>query len=56
MSNGGAPMSTAISLKTLKLLLSPLIPPSPDSGQETFELSAREINVLKQLSDGLNYK
>lgn len=56
ITNGGAPMSPAIALKTLKLLRNPLTPSTPDSEQETFELSAREINVLEQLSEGLNYK
>lgn len=56
ITNGGAPMSPAIALKTLKLLRSPLPTNTSNSDQETFELSAREINVLEQLSEGLNYK
>lgn len=52
--NGGAAMTPSIALKTLKLLRNPV--DIPDEGQqETVKLSARETEVLEQLSKGLNY-
>lgn len=51
--NGGAAMNPSIALKTLKLLRNPV-----DFDNKTVEdvkLSAREIEVLEQLSKGLNY-
>lgn len=52
--NGGAAMNPSIALKTLKLLRNPF-----DFGNkaqsEDIKLSSREIEVLEQLSKGLNY-
>ncbi len=52
--NGGAAMTPSIALKTLKLLREPV---SFDDAQATEEvtLTAREIEVLEQLSKGLKY-
>lgn len=51
--NGGAPMSPSIAFKALKLLRNPMeIHPSKSNGN--FELTKREIEVLEQLSTGLN--
>lgn len=52
--NGGAAMTPSIALKTLKLLREPV---SFDDLQATEEVSltAREIEVLEQLSKGLKY-
>ena len=50
---GGATMTPSIALKTLKLLRNA---PAPGSAKgEDFSLSAREIEVLEQLSKGLKY-
>lgn len=53
---GGAPMSSGIALKALKLLRSPLesAPMKMDENQEA--LSKRETEVLTQLSKGFDYK
>lgn len=51
--NGGATMTPSIALKTLKLLRSPLEINSDEA--EEVKLSAREIEVLEQLSKGLKY-
>lgn len=52
---GGASMSPSIALKTLKLLRNP-----PDFTQNEssvdYQLTEREIEVLEQLSKGLNYQ
>lgn len=52
--NGGAAMNPSIAMKTLKLLRNPI---DIDSlGEiEAIQLSAREIDVLEQLSKGLSY-
>ncbi|MGV3461222.1 MAG: response regulator [Flavobacterium sp.] len=52
--NGGAAMNPSIAMKTLKLLRNPI---DIDSlGElETVQLTAREIDVLEQLSKGLSY-
>lgn len=52
--NGGAAMTPSIALKTLKLLRNP-IEFKNDSVKEEVKLSSREIDVLEQLSKGLNY-
>ncbi|SMC70088.1 response regulator [Moheibacter sediminis] len=52
--NGGAAMTPSIALKTLKLLRNP-VEFKNQSEQEDVKLSAREIDVLEQLSKGLNY-
>lgn len=50
---GGAVMTPSIAMKTLKLLRHPLI--TPPENQEKIALTAREIEVLEQLSKGLPY-
>ncbi|MBU1097059.1 MAG: response regulator transcription factor [Bacteroidetes bacterium] len=52
---GGAPMSPAIAAKTLGLLKNPGRINRAETKEE-FELSEREIEVLVQLSQGLDYK
>lgn len=52
--NGGAAMTPSIALKTLKLLRNP-VEFKNESEKEEVKLSAREIDVLEQLSKGLNY-
>lgn len=52
--SGGAGMTPSIALKTLKLLREPLV--FDDSiTKEEISLTAREIEVLEQLSKGLKY-
>ena len=51
--NGGAAMNPSIALKTLKLLRNPV--EFAQVEQEEVKLSSREIEVLEQLSKGLNY-
>lgn len=51
--NGGAAMNPSIALKTLKLLRNPIEFAQPE--QEEIKLTSREIEVLEQLSKGLNY-
>ena len=51
---GGATMTPSIALKTLKLFRNPLVLENkPDA--EIIQLTAREIEVLDQLSKGLQY-
>jgi DNA-binding NarL/FixJ family response regulator len=52
--NGGAAMNPSIALKTLKLLRNPISLDNKKE-EEIIKLSAREIDVLEQLSKGLNY-
>lgn len=52
--NGGAAMTPSIALKTLKLLRNPVDFQNPVPEEEV-KLSAREIDVLEQLSKGLSY-
>ncbi|MEZ4839021.1 response regulator [Flavobacterium sp.] len=52
--NGGAAMNPSIALKTLKLLRDP-IDFDAKTEEEEIKLSTREIEVLEQLSKGLNY-
>ncbi|HEX8562523.1 MAG TPA: response regulator transcription factor [Flavobacterium sp.] len=51
--NGGAAMNPSIALKTLKLLRKPI--EFDKATTEEIKLSVREIEVLEQLSKGLNY-
>ncbi|MDN3678005.1 response regulator transcription factor [Flavobacterium paronense] len=51
--NGGAAMNPSIALKTLKLLRNPH--DFESNIQEDIKLTNREIEVLEQLSKGLNY-
>ena len=52
--NGGAAMNPSIALNTLKLLRNP-IDLDNKKEEEIIKLSGREIDVLEQLSKGLNY-
>lgn len=52
---GGAPMSTGIALKALRMLRNPLDNPTEELEEKTV-LSARETDVLQQLSKGFDYK
>lgn len=52
--NGGATMTPSIALKTLKLFRNPIDFEST-APQEDIQLTAREIEVLEQLSKGLKY-
>lgn len=52
---GGAAMTPSIAFKTLKLLRNP-IEISDETQKNQIKLSTREIEVLEQLSKGLNYK
>lgn len=52
--NGGAAMNPSIALKTLKLLRNPMSVENKKD-QEDIQLTSREIEVLEQLSKGLNY-
>src|SRR5690554_2728916 len=52
--NGGAAMNPSIAMKTLKLLRNPIDIQNP-SDKKDISLSAREVEVLEQLSKGLSY-
>lgn len=52
--NGGAAMYPSIAMKTLKLLRNPIAFEQVNS-EEEIKLTSREIEVLEQLSKGLNY-
>lgn len=52
--NGGAAMNPSIALKTLKLLRNP-VDFDANIEKEKIELTAREIDVLEQLAQGLSY-
>ena len=52
--NGGATMTPSIALKTLKLFRNPIDFKNVTT-QEDIQLTAREIEVLEQLSKGLKY-
>lgn len=49
--NGGAVMSPSIAIKALNLLKNPIAPKSENPG-EKIELSARETEILEQISQG----
>lgn len=51
--NGGAAMNPSIALKTLKLLRNPVN--FEQKVDEEIKLTTREVEVLEQLSKGLNY-
>ena len=53
---GGAPMSAGIASKALRLLRNPLKPDAGKPEEPKPELSPREIDVLNQLSTGMDYK
>ena len=52
--NGGAAMNPSIALKTLKFLRNP-IDLDNKKEEEIIKLTTREVDVLEQLSKGLNY-
>jgi len=52
--NGGAAMNPSIAFKTLKLLRNP-VEINNSHEQENIKLTEREVEVLEQLSKGLNY-
>jgi len=52
--NGGAAMNPSIALKTLKLLRNPITIENKKDKKD-IQLTPREIEVLEQLSKGLNY-
>ena len=52
--NGGAAMNPSIALKTLKLLRNPITIENKKDKKD-IQLTSREIDVLEQLSKGLNY-
>lgn len=52
--NGGATMTPSIALKTLKLFRNPIAFDNQQQAEEV-NLTAREIEVLEQLSKGLKY-
>jgi len=54
--DGGAPMSSGIALKALRLLRNPIKPNEEKFDTKKPELSPREIDVLNQLSKGMDYK
>ncbi|MEZ4786978.1 MAG: response regulator transcription factor [Flavobacterium haoranii] len=53
--SGGAAMTPSIAMKTLKLLRNPFQSEENTNETEEIKLSAREIDVLEQLSKGLSY-
>ena len=55
VTEGGAPMTPSIALKTLNLLRNPNLQNSIPQETETIKLTKRETEILIQLSKGLNY-
>ncbi|MFY9242580.1 MAG: response regulator transcription factor [Polaribacter sp.] len=55
VTEGGAPMTPSIALKTLNLLRDPNFSPSENEELEEIKLTKRETEILVQLSKGLNY-
>lgn len=55
MIKGGAPMTPSIALKTLNLLRNTNLPEPKNIANKNYKLSKREIEILVQLSTGLNY-
>lgn len=53
---GGAPMSAGIALKAMRLLRNPLTDADLKPVEQPTDLSIREVEVLQQLSKGLDYK
>lgn len=54
--DGGAAMTPSVALKTLNILRSPQRVSEQNIETEEIELSKREIEILEQLSKGLNYQ
>ncbi len=55
VTQGGAPMTPSIALKTLNLLRDPKVLNSKQEAVEVVKLTKRETEILIQLSKGLNY-
>ncbi|WP_334056582.1 response regulator transcription factor [Polaribacter sp. P097] len=55
VTEGGAPMTPSIALKTLNLLRNPTIATEKIEESDTIKLTKRETEILIQLSKGLNY-
>lgn len=55
VTEGGAPMTPSIALKTLNLLRNPDISATEPTDTEEIKLTKRETEILIQLSKGLNY-
>ncbi|WP_026776567.1 response regulator transcription factor [Polaribacter sp. Hel_I_88] len=55
VTEGGAPMTPSIALKTLNLLRNPDLSTSEPENVEEIKLTKRETEILLQLSKGLNY-
>ena len=55
VTEGGAPMTPSIALKTLNLLRNPSALDNKSNKTEEIKLSKRETEILIQLSKGLNY-
>ena len=55
VTDGGAPMTPSIALKTLNLLRNPSILKTQTSEENNIKLTKRETEILTQLSKGLNY-
>lgn len=55
VTEGGAPMTPSIALKTLNLLRNPDLSTSEPENVEEIKLTKRETEILIQLSKGLNY-
>ncbi len=55
VTEGGAPMTPSIALKTLNLLRNPNLSKEKEKDLDNIKLSKRETEILIQLSKGLNY-
>ncbi|MGK0413320.1 MAG: DNA-binding NarL/FixJ family response regulator [Polaribacter sp.] len=55
VTEGGAPMTPSIALKTLNLLRNPIALEENFTKKNEFKLTKRETEILLQLSKGLNY-
>lgn len=53
---GGAPMSPRIARKAMNLLMNASIPAEKSAEADNYELSSREMDILKLMVDGCDYK
>jgi DNA-binding NarL/FixJ family response regulator len=53
---GGAPMSPRIARKAMNLLMNASIPAEKKAEADQYELSSREMDILKLMVDGCDYK
>ncbi|MFM6983898.1 MAG: response regulator [Chitinophagaceae bacterium] len=53
---GGAPMSPRIARKAMNLLMNASIPAEKKAEADNYELSSREMDILKLMVDGCDYK